>query len=518
MSFRDIGTMGESFFQTWCAESGLTANKSLIDRTGWDFIVEFPHEPAPGFADADGPPIECRVQVKATDKNERKCQITLSNLHRLATSLSPVFFLFLEFDGKQDPQRAFLVHLGEDLIRSILKRVREIDQSESDNKFNKRKMTIKYTDQDSLSPPSGSAVKERIESYVNTALSDYSSSKQGILRSAGYEDSYGEIKFNTLNEESLEQLIDLSLGLRESVEVNNTTFHSSRFGVLSKVAVMKSETAKLEMPNLKPNATGILRFRESKYTAGISFGCQVFSSPFNESAPKSLVKYRVEGKFFNIIIKPYVNTINYSFFLEACEVPLIELIEALKLMSLLEGNSEGIMMSIEMEGYPPAEYSLGPNNEENFFGVPNLFEKLKNISEFFDVDRKTIVSYSEVLKREVLINNISKIISSPDSVWKVEFSVDDDTFDIDNGVCCQFAIVLPLGICLVGCIVSLVGSATKNIEGKYHLYSDAAYFDQKFCIPREGHVPENVVLELFDSAEEPYENQGLAVVRILDMV
>lgn len=518
MSFRDIGTMGESFFQTWCAASGLTANKSLIDRTGWDFIVEFPHEPAPGFADSNGPPIECRVQVKATDNKARKCQITLSNLHRLATSLSPVFFLFLEFDGKQDPQRAFLVHLGEDLIRSILKRVREIDQSEKENQFNKRKMTIKYNEKDKIAPLTGWAVRENIEKHVLIDLTTYSENKQRILQSAGYEESYGKIKFNTLNEENLEHLIDVSLGLRESVDVNNTTFHSSRFGVLSSVAIKKGETANLKMPNLKPSATGILRFRESKYTAGLTFDCQIFSSPFNQGAPKNLVKYRIEGTFFDIILKPHANTINYSFSLEACEISLLDLIEALKLMSMLERNSNGITMSIEVEGYPSTEYSLGSNENKNLVGTPDLFEKLNNISCFFNFDRKAIVSYNEILKRESLIYNIDKIISSPDSVWRVEFSVDDDSFTTENGVCCQFAIVLPLGKYFVGCIVSLVGTATMNSEKKYKLYSDTAFFDQKSCISREGNLPETVVKELFESAEKQYEDQGLSVVRILDLI
>ena len=73
---RDIGEMGESAFSLWCSSVGLIANSSKIDRTGWDFYVEFPFK-----VDADLPkdlisaPTECKVQIKATDSKKRKLPI-----------------------------------------------------------------------------------------------------------------------------------------------------------------------------------------------------------------------------------------------------------------------------------------------------------------------------------------------------------------------------------------------------------------------------------------------------------
>ena len=39
---RDLGDLGELFFNAWCSEVGLVANKSTKDKMGWDFLVEFP--------------------------------------------------------------------------------------------------------------------------------------------------------------------------------------------------------------------------------------------------------------------------------------------------------------------------------------------------------------------------------------------------------------------------------------------------------------------------------------------
>ena len=41
----ELGEKGESRFQEFCVDEKLTCNKSSRDRTGWDFLVEFPFEP-----------------------------------------------------------------------------------------------------------------------------------------------------------------------------------------------------------------------------------------------------------------------------------------------------------------------------------------------------------------------------------------------------------------------------------------------------------------------------------------
>ena len=62
---RDVGMMGESTFESWCHSAGLIPNRSQVDRTGWDYFVEFPETASSGQpADLEPAPIECRVQVK----------------------------------------------------------------------------------------------------------------------------------------------------------------------------------------------------------------------------------------------------------------------------------------------------------------------------------------------------------------------------------------------------------------------------------------------------------------------
>jgi hypothetical protein len=63
---RDLGSMGEENFKLWCDSVGLIANRSQIDRTGWDFFVEFPLEQIGSIPyDLLPTPIECKVQVNS---------------------------------------------------------------------------------------------------------------------------------------------------------------------------------------------------------------------------------------------------------------------------------------------------------------------------------------------------------------------------------------------------------------------------------------------------------------------
>ncbi|NET70353.1 MAG: hypothetical protein F6K62_04880 [Sphaerospermopsis sp. SIO1G2] len=42
MQDRDLGALGETEFKRLCNQVGITIHKSEMDRTGWDFFIEFP--------------------------------------------------------------------------------------------------------------------------------------------------------------------------------------------------------------------------------------------------------------------------------------------------------------------------------------------------------------------------------------------------------------------------------------------------------------------------------------------
>lgn len=55
--------MGEKTFGVWCADVGLVANGSRIDKTGWDYFVEFPFNFNTDADKVHKSAIECKVQA-----------------------------------------------------------------------------------------------------------------------------------------------------------------------------------------------------------------------------------------------------------------------------------------------------------------------------------------------------------------------------------------------------------------------------------------------------------------------
>ncbi len=212
---RDLGLMGESTFSLWCADAGLIPNGSQIDKTGWDFFVEFPFSSTNESLEIHKPAMECKVQVKATDKNERKLQITLSNLRRLITAQMPAFFVFIEFDQLSTAQRAFIVHVDNDLISKVLNKLHSIDQSDKENKFNNRRMTIHYDDSHIMSETNGACLKEILQGHIGDDLSNYVAKKKSFLETTGFEDGFLQLTFTTEGEEDLKRLIDVSIGIEK---------------------------------------------------------------------------------------------------------------------------------------------------------------------------------------------------------------------------------------------------------------------------------------------------------------
>jgi hypothetical protein len=214
MIMRDIGRMGQSEFEKLCSSAGLTRNQSREDMTGWDYLVEFPLPRAAGQpADMAPPALECRVQVKATDRHRRKWDIGLSNLERLAKSPMPAFICLLEFNGQENAQNVYLLHIGEAVIGRVLKRLRK--QGEVSGQVAK-KATVSITcdDSDKLLEPNGACLRQAIEGYVAQGYDKYCQWKMRLLETLGYENTPSRIDatISTLpDSDPIDVLLDLSV-------------------------------------------------------------------------------------------------------------------------------------------------------------------------------------------------------------------------------------------------------------------------------------------------------------------
>jgi len=509
--------MGESTFSLWCADAGLIPNGSQVDKTGWDFFVEFPFNSSENPDEIHNSAIECKVQIKSTDKNERKLSITLSNLRRLITAQMPAFFVFIEFDGANSAQRAFVVHVDNDLISKTLKRLHEIEQSDKANNYNKRKMTIHYDDTHVMQRLEGECLKNILFSHIGINMAEYIAKKKAHLESTGFEDGFAQMSFTTEGEDNLKKLIDVSIGVEKSVDIAKFRGTKTRFGIAGKSPFVDSKDGRLEMPNLKPNATGLIRFKEDKLSPGLSFKSRLYISPFNAMVPEKLWKMRVEGDFFDFKFNPYTGSADYSFsFGEGVRLEIRMFRDAIKLLSLLRSSSKKIFAELIFEGFPKLEFQVGCSDDNfDFSKELNALESAVKILSEFDTTEIIDTSFEEISRYSTEICQMEGIFGSSPVLFKVEFGVDGDGFDPTKDTVCIFLVTAPIGSHIFGIILVFIGAVEKIENGQFGLITKDVVIEKKIISEKDDSIRNEDLVAAIEEVEKKYE-RDYSVVTMFD--
>lgn len=302
---RNVGGMGERHLGAWCDEVGITANPVERDKTGWDYMLEFPlpHALADGLHPLDlaPKPIRCLVQVKATDQSEPSISVKLDNWLRMATETIPAFFLVMEYDGQPYPQRGYLVHVGELLIRAVLRRLREISTREPTTALHRQTMAVPYGPADQLVTPDGLGLEQAIRHHVGDDPHAYEDQKRRLIRTAGYEEGLGELRVRMLlrADDPEAHLVDLALGRVNGIPIEGAEFRDVRFGVAAPTAVPFGPGGELRGGQYRQDT--VLRFRATN-GAVARMRATVFSpkSVSGLVAPDSL-RMRIANPFIDIV-------------------------------------------------------------------------------------------------------------------------------------------------------------------------------------------------------------------------
>jgi len=514
---RDLGLMGESTFTLWCADAGLIPNGSQIDKTGWDFFVEFPLSSDVSTHEIHKAAFECKVQVKATDQNKGKLSITLSNLRRLITAQMPAFFVFIEFNGEDAAQRAFVVHIDNDLITKVLKRLHQLEQSDENNNFNKRTMTIHYDDSHLVAKLNGEGLKQSLLTHIGNNIAEYIAIKKAHLESTGYEDGFGQITFNTEGEDNLKALIDVSLGIEKQVDISKFKGVDTRFGILSKNPIVDVEGGKLEMPGLKPTADGKIRFREDTFSPRLSFDARLYNSPFNAMVPNKLVKMRVEGDFFDFEFNPYTGSANYSFsFGEGIRLEIKQFRDAIKLLHLLETSGKKIFAELIFDGLPKLEFKVGCSEQE--FDFSNELQALNSavtLISKFDATDTVDISFEEISRHKTQICQMHEALKSSPNLFKVEFGVDGEGYDPNNQSACIFLVTTPIGSHIFGVILVLTGNVEEIDSNRFRLVTSDVVVEKRIVSEKDEVIQNEALVTAIEKVEEKYD-ANFSVVTMFD--
>ena len=259
MAGRDLGGLGEIQVELWAKGTGIVPNRVHYDEKGWDIFLEFSHaepETTKYFLDIRPPELSCLVQVKATDKRIGKIpHIKLTNWERMAKSPLPCFFVVLEYNEKDNPQRAYIVHVGEYWIGKILERLRGVE-AHPGKLLHKCSMQLTYSESDMIDSLNGVSLESAIRKHVGNDPQQYFNRKCDWINNVGYDKFRSRVHF-TLPEMSydstMELLVDFGIGLTKEIHLDSLNVEDVRFGIpLSLHPEIKSLKPKITINEVPP--------------------------------------------------------------------------------------------------------------------------------------------------------------------------------------------------------------------------------------------------------------------------
>jgi len=300
LTANELGEKGESRFKEICADAQLICNKSDRDLAGWDFIVDFPFKNIESEAlDSRQGPTSCHVQVKTLFQTSNRFQMRLSSAERLAKEKKPSFVYVLRINGDLEFVDSFLIHLLDESLAVILKRLRKERSSSGVVKINNKKITLPVNKNSVLLKPTGKDLRAALESACGSDMDGYILKKSRQLQNLGFDEKRHELNV-TLHLGSDEEIVDAFLGIRKDIPVSNLQAFETRFGI--KLPDHNLHGSGILNINPQPADGCSISFQRSALETPVIFKGEMFN-PVIPGLPPEKIKILINSDFFSIELK-----------------------------------------------------------------------------------------------------------------------------------------------------------------------------------------------------------------------
>ncbi|WP_161654388.1 hypothetical protein [Burkholderia thailandensis] len=227
----ELGEKGESRFKEMCADAKLICNKSDRDRAGWDFLIEFPFaSQVPLSLDNRVAPPSCHIQVKTVCGSTSRVKVKLNMAERLAKELKPSFLYIMKVADDLTVSETYLLHMQGDRLGAVLKRLRKESVAGTPAEDLNKKFIYFTPKAGERIEPNGSALRKALEAACGENLHDYVQKKRHELQTLGFKGAKYEGQM-TLTAKNMSELVDIFLGIRKSVPVDNFQTFENRFDI-----------------------------------------------------------------------------------------------------------------------------------------------------------------------------------------------------------------------------------------------------------------------------------------------
>lgn len=295
-----LGQKGQHYFAGLCADAKLVCNPSSYDRTGWDFIIEFPVlDSKPAALETRKKPLACLVQVKTMWEWNDRFKMRLTSAECLAKELKPAFICVLKFNKNLDISSMHLIHMADDPLSKILRRLRKCD-IDNGRASNRATISMSASADGRSIESSGEALGEAILDACGCDLASYVDNKKKQLAEIGYGPLAFSMQMN-LETGGYDHLVDWSLGLAGPMQAKKLKAADIRFGLRKVRDDMSGEVGSIRI-NPSPVdecSIAVLGLEEKSPT---TFSGKIFSSPL-PNIPEEYRKILIVTDFFRITLQ-----------------------------------------------------------------------------------------------------------------------------------------------------------------------------------------------------------------------
>jgi len=300
-----LGDLAENLFRDWADRSDFTPNKAEKDRLGWDFIIQVRPDRIIGQPlDQSGSERTVFVQVKGTRKG-KPIPVKLAHWKRAVDGDDPFFYMVVILNKSDQPVEVYLVHVGEEHVRQVLKRLRLLHAAGHVEDVHRRTLALKWSASDRVSPMDAAAFAGRIRGDIGQSRDKYRGLKSHVRDSAGYQE--GRFRLRATFSAQLKvgehhPLVEFVLGDREKIELDKLEVDDVRFDIaVSSYQSKPGDKLTLRWGEKRPGTTVKARLEGTSGTNGVELDAMLaIVSAVVPDVPREDDIVRVKSRYLTI--------------------------------------------------------------------------------------------------------------------------------------------------------------------------------------------------------------------------
>ena len=420
----ELGKKGEARFSEICSDAKLIRNPSTDhDRAGWDYIVEFDQQPPSGGATLDTrrSPLSSHVQVKTMWKSSDRFRMRLSAAERLAKEPKPAFVYVFKVKKDLSFVSAHLVHILDENLARILKRLRsEEAKGTNPSRINRKYISFQASSCGQTIATTGDAFRRAVSESCGPDLDAYIERKRAQLQTLGFETARFQTT-TTFKVDSFAGFVDGLLGLRELEVTAGRTFET-RFGI--KLSLNESNFSKAVM-RIQPGKADscIITVREAPLAAPAVFSADIIFPPM-KGLPREHVKFLVRTQLFRLLVDS--NKIQFSTEEETISAANLKIDDWLNFFRMLVALCRGAEMTIKPQRFSEASFPLKLPDltlQEVFEDLRGALEAAKRLLRLAGAPEPD-VSIEGIAAIGPALIKLDRLFSDPASASPIGFAVD----------------------------------------------------------------------------------------------